>query len=61
MNQQGYLPQETKKAILMAPRAVRHGTFEVTDRNGHVVLHGRVPSASTGSWNGRFPDIYRLT
>ena len=39
----------------MAPRADRHGTFVVTDRNGQAVLRGRVPSASTGSWNGRFP------
>ena len=43
VNQQGYLPQETKQAMLMAPRAVHHGTFVVTDRAGHVVLHGRVP------------------
>ena len=60
VNQQGYLPQEAKQAMLMTPRAVRHGTFVVTDDAGHVVLHGRVPSSPTGSWNARFPDVYRL-
>jgi endoglucanase len=60
VNQQGYLPHESKKAMLMAPRAVKHGTFVVTDDAGRVVLRGHVPSASTGSWNKRFPDVYRL-
>ena len=60
VNQQGYLPQESKRATLMAPRADRHGTFLVTDRTGRVVLHGRVPSVSAGSWNSRFPAVYRL-
>ena len=60
VNQQGYLPQETKRATLMAPGAVRNGTFVVSDATGRVVLHGRVPARSTGSWNARFPDVYRL-
>ena len=60
VNQQGYLPRESKRATLMAPRTDRHGTFVVTDRNGHAVLRGRVPSASTGAWNRRFPHVYRL-
>ncbi len=60
VNQQGYLPHEAKRATLMAPRSVGHGTFAVTDRSGHVVLRGRVPHRSTGSWNKRFPDVYRL-
>jgi endoglucanase len=60
VNQHGYLPQEAKRATLMSPQAVRQGTFVVTDGSGQVVLHGRVPSMSRGSWNSRFPDIYRL-
>ena len=60
VNQQGYLPREAKQAVLMTPRAVRHGTFVVTDGAGDVVLRGRVPSTPTGSWNARFPDVYRL-
>ena len=60
VNQQGYLPHEAKRATLMAPQAISNGTFVVTDRSGQVVLHGRVPSASTGSWNSGFPDVYRL-
>jgi endoglucanase len=60
LNQQGYLPQEAKRATLMAPVAVSHATFVVTDRAGHVVLRGHVPRRSAGSWNRRFPDVYRL-
>ena len=43
VNQQGYLPREAKQATLMAPVAVGHATFVVTDGSGRVVLHGRVP------------------
>src|SRR4051794_6927752 len=60
LDQQGYLPSETKPARLMAPRAVSRVTFVVTDGAGHVVLHGRVPTAPAGSWSRRFPDVYRL-
>jgi endoglucanase len=60
VNQQGYLPGETKQARLMAPGPVDHGTFVVTDRAGHVVLHGRMPTSPQGSWNGAYPDVYRL-
>jgi len=60
VNQQGYLPHEAKRATLMAPEPVSHDTFVVADGSGHVVLRGRVPARSTGSWNHRYPDIYRL-
>ncbi|MGA8247000.1 MAG: glycoside hydrolase family 9 protein, partial [Nocardioides sp.] len=60
VNQQGYLPHETKPAMLMAQGPVDHGTFRVVDGSGHVVLHGRVPSTPVGSWNSRYPDVYRL-
>jgi endoglucanase len=60
VNQQGYLPHETKPAMLMAPAAVAHGTFTVTDGAGQIVLHGHVPSSPIGSWNSRYPDVYRL-
>src|SRR3954447_13896530 len=60
LNQQGYLPQETKQARLMAPGLVTGGTFTVIDHAGHVVLHGRVPEMPSGAWNSRYPDIYRL-
>src|SRR5438105_2961500 len=53
LDQQGYLPSETKQARLMAPRAVSRVTFVVTDGAGHVVLHGRVPTAPAGSWSRR--------
>ena len=60
LNQQGYLPRETKQARLMAPGVVTGGTFAVTDGTGQVVLQGRVPATPTGSWNSRYPDVYRL-
>lgn len=38
-----------------------HGTrFRVTDASGDVVLGGRVPERSTGSWDVRSPAVYRL-
>jgi hypothetical protein len=60
VNQQGYLAREAKQARLMSPGTITHGTFEVTDGAGHVVLHGRVPSSPEGSWNSGYPDVYRL-
>jgi len=60
LNQQGYLPQETKQARLMAPGPVTGDTFTVSNDAGQVVLHGRVPEMPSGAWNSRFPDIYRL-
>jgi endoglucanase len=60
VNQQGYLPHEAKQARLMAPGTIDNGTFEVTDRAGLVVMHGQVPASPEGSWNSRYPDVYRL-
>jgi endoglucanase len=60
LNQQGYLPGEPKQARLMTSAAVRGARFRVTSASGAVVLHGRVPARSQGSWNSRFPAVYRL-
>jgi endoglucanase len=60
VNQQGYLPNEPKQARLMTDAPV-HGTrFRVTNTAGHVVLRGRVPARSAGSWSSRWPAVYRL-
>jgi hypothetical protein len=60
VNQQGYLSGEPKQARLMTTAPVHHTSFRVLDTTGHVVLHGRVPGRSTGSWSSRYPAVYRL-
>ena len=60
VDQHGYLPRETKRGPLMDRPAVDHATFTVADSDGRMVLHGRVPRRSTGSWNSQFHAVYRL-
>jgi endoglucanase len=60
VNQQGYLPGEPKQARLMTTATVHHTRFQVVDPGGDVVLSGRVPSHTTGSWSSRYPAVYRL-
>lgn len=60
VNQQGYLPDEPKQARLMTSARVTGTHYRVRDSSGRVVLRGRVPAATTGSWNARFPAVYRL-
>ena len=60
VNQQGWLPGETKVVALMASRQLGHTTFTVVDRDGDVVLRGTVPTTTTGGWSDRFPAVYRI-
>lgn len=60
VNQQGYLPGEPKQARLMSSARLNATRYVVTDRHGHPVLRGRVPTRSIGSWNASFPAVYRL-
>ena len=60
VNQQGWLPRETKTAVLMASRPLGHTTFAVVGKQGRVFLRGTVPSGAAGTWSKRFPDVYRL-
>ena len=60
VNQQGWLPRETKTAMLMAPRRIGRTTFAVVGKRGRVFLRGTVPSAPAGSWSNRFPYVYLL-
>ncbi len=60
VNQQGYLPGEPKQARLMTTAPVHGSKYRVTDASDDVVLRGRVPEHSTGSWSPRYPAVYRL-
>jgi endoglucanase len=60
VNQQGYLPSEPKQARLMTRAPVKHASFRVVDDSDTVVLTGRVPRHTTGSWSRRYPAVYRL-
>src|SRR3954452_6645222 len=60
VNQQGYLPSEPKQARLMMRAPVHDATFRVVDDSDAVVLAGRVPRHTTGSWSHRYPAVYRL-
>jgi endoglucanase len=60
VNQQGYLRFEPKQARLMTDAPVHGVRYAVKNAGGHVVLRGRVPARSTGSWNAHWPAVYRL-
>jgi endoglucanase len=60
VNQQGYLPGETKQARLMTTRAVQGARFRVVDARGRTRLRGTVPTRSVGRWNAHYPAVYRL-
>src|SRR5215472_17982009 len=60
VDQAGFLPGEAKHAYLMASGAVSGATFAVIDSGGSTVLTGNVGSASAGSWNTSYPDVYPI-
>jgi endoglucanase len=60
VDQDGWLPHETKLATLMASRPLGRTTFTVLDRHHAVVLRGTVPRTPLGSWSSRFPAVYSL-
>ena len=60
VNQQGYLRDEPKQARLMTDAPAHGARYRVRSAGGRVVLRGRVPARSTGSWNARWPAVYRL-
>ncbi len=60
VNQQGWLPRETKTAMLMASDRLGHTTFAVVGKRGRVFLRGTVPSVESGAWSNRFPHVYLL-
>ena len=60
VNQQGYLPGETKQARLMTTQRVQGARFRIEDAQGHTRLQGTVPSRPVGRWNAHYPAVYRL-
>ena len=60
VNQQGWLPRETKAAMLIGSRPLGHTTFAVVGKQGRVVLRGAVPTDPVGTWSNRFPYVYLL-
>src|ERR1700759_4953769 len=58
VNQQGYLPGETKQARLMTTRRVQGERFRVVDSHGRTRLRGAVPSRAVGRWNAHYPAVY---
>ena len=44
----------------MTTAPVHGATFRVVDDSDDVVLPGRVPRHTTGSWSPRYPAVYRL-
>ena len=61
IDQVGYLPSDAKHAYLMASGPVGHATWDVVDRNGKVVEHGKVGTSNRGPWNANYPDVYDIT
>jgi len=53
INQQGYLPGETKLARLMTTRPVDGERFRVVDAQGRTRLRGTVPTRPVARWNAR--------
>ena len=60
LNQQGYLPGETKLARLMTTRPVDGERFRVVDAQGRTRLRGTVPTRPVARWNAHYPAVYRL-
>jgi endoglucanase len=60
VNQQGYLPGETKLARVMTTRPVQGERFRVVDARGRTRLRGTVPSRPVGRWNASYPAVYKL-
>src|SRR5215471_19095757 len=60
VDQAGFLPGEAKQAYLMTSGAVSGAAFAVINSAGSTVLTGNVGSASRGSWNTSYPDVYPI-
>ncbi|WP_329320965.1 glycoside hydrolase family 9 protein [Streptomyces sp. NBC_01262] len=61
VDQVGYLPGEVKHAYLMTAGQVSASRYSVIDASGKTVLTGSVGSASRGSWNSAYKDVYPIT
>lgn len=58
VNQVGYEPGETKRAVVLASTALT-GTFSVVS-NGVTIFSASIPSTNAGSWSATFGQTYPL-
>ncbi|MDH6135595.1 endoglucanase [Kitasatospora sp. MAA4] len=59
-DQVGYATGESKIGYLMASGALSGETYKVVNAAGATVASGTVGSASRGSWNSAYPDVYPI-
>jgi hypothetical protein len=57
VDQVGYTADETKTAMLLAPRDATGGRAEVIDERGRTVVIAAI-GTSRGAWNSRFPYVH---
>ena len=60
VDQDGYLPTDTKIAYLMTTGSVSGETYNVVNSSGSTVASGSVTTTSRGSWNSTYPDVYPI-
>ena len=60
VNQQGWLPGETKIVSLLASGPLGRTSYAVLGRHRTVLLRGIVPGRAVGAWSEDFPYVYRL-
>jgi len=60
VDQDGYLPSDTKIAYLMGTEALSGETYKVINSAGATVASGSVTTSSRGSWNSAYPDVYPI-
>ena len=59
INQVGYLPSDTKIAIVFS-KSPLSGDFQLRNLSNRVVFRGQLKSISQPSWGGAFPHYYEL-
>ena len=60
VDQDGYLPSDTKIAYLMGTEALTGETYKVINSAGTTVASGSVTTTSRGDWNSAYPDVYPI-
>ena len=60
VDQDGYLPSDTKIAYLMGTEALSGETYKVINSAGTTVASGSVTTSSRGNWNSAYPDVYPI-
>jgi endoglucanase len=60
VDQDGYLPSDTKIAYLMGTAALSGETYKVINSAGTTVTSGSVTTTSRGDWNSAYPDVYPI-